>query len=65
MSLGDVTAGPDGKVVHEARRDARASPVVGTGFSLDVTPAPSATPGATVACGDLSRLRHAQARRHK
>ena len=52
VSLGDVTAGPDGTAF--AKIAATSSiPVVGTGFSLDVHAAASATPGAVVACGDL------------
>ena len=52
VSLGDVTAGPDGTAF--AKIAATSSiPVVGAGFSLAVHAAASATPGAVVACGDL------------
>ncbi len=56
VSLGDVTAGPDGNVFAKLSASS-STPVVGSGFSLSVVAGPSATPGATVACGDLSPLR--------
>jgi Cu/Zn superoxide dismutase len=52
VSLGDVTAGPDGTAFAKLAATSSAT-VVGTGFSLDVHATNGATPGATVACGDL------------
>jgi Cu/Zn superoxide dismutase len=52
VSLGDVTAGFDGTAVAKIAATS-STPVVGTGFSLDVHAAAGATPGAVVACGDL------------
>jgi Cu/Zn superoxide dismutase len=52
VSLGDVTAGPDGKVSMKIASTSTI-PVVGKGYSLDVHAAASANPGAVVACGDL------------
>jgi hypothetical protein len=54
VSLGDVTAGPDGTVSTKIAASS-SIPVVGTGFSLAVHAGPSAAPGAVVACGDLFR----------
>jgi Cu/Zn superoxide dismutase len=56
VSLGDVTAGPDGTVL--AKVSALSSiPVVTDAYALDVHAGASAAPGATVACGDLHSLR--------
>jgi hypothetical protein len=53
VSLGDITAGPDG--VATAKVAATSStPVLGTGFSFAVFTGPTASPGAVVACGDQS-----------
>jgi Cu/Zn superoxide dismutase len=52
VSLGDVTAGPDGKASMKIASTSTI-PVVGKGYSLDVHAAASAAPGAVVACGDL------------
>jgi Cu/Zn superoxide dismutase len=52
VSLGDVTAGFDGTAFAKLAATSSAA-VVGTGFSLDVHATNGATPGATVACGDL------------
>ena len=52
VSLGDVTAGPDGTVFTKVTSSSTI-PVAGKGYSLDVHAAASAAPGATVACGDL------------
>jgi Cu/Zn superoxide dismutase len=52
VSLGDVTAGPDGKASMKLASTS-AIPVVGAGYSLDVHAAGSTTPGDVVACGDL------------
>ncbi len=56
VSLGDVTAGPDGTVLAKVAATSTI-PVVGKGYALAVNANPSATPGATVACGDLNPLR--------
>jgi Cu/Zn superoxide dismutase len=56
VSLGDVTAGPDGTVFTKVTATSTV-PVVGKGYSLDVHAAASAAPGATVACGDLWGVR--------
>jgi hypothetical protein len=56
VSLGDVTAGPDGTVFAKVAATSTI-PVVGKGYALAVNANPSATPGATVACGDLNPLR--------
>jgi hypothetical protein len=58
VSLGDVTAGPDGKASMKIASTS-SIPVAGTGYSLDVHAAPSATttPNAVVACGDLHGVR--------
>ena len=51
VSLGDVTAGPDGKAF--AKRSATsAAAVVGKNFTVDVSAGATAAPGALVACGD-------------
>jgi Cu/Zn superoxide dismutase len=56
VSLGDVTAGPDGTVF--AKVAATSSIVVATkGYALVVHAGASAAPGAIVACGDLWPLR--------
>jgi hypothetical protein len=53
VSLGDITAGPNG--VASAKIPATSSaPVLGTGFSFAVSTGPTASPGAVVACGDQS-----------
>jgi Cu/Zn superoxide dismutase len=52
VSLGDVTAGPDGKVSMKLASTSTI-PVAGKGYSLDVHAGVSTTPGAVVACGDL------------
>jgi len=53
VSLGDITAGPDG--VATAKISASSStPVVGPGFAFGVYTGPSGSPGAVVACGDQS-----------
>ncbi|HET6174451.1 MAG TPA: CHRD domain-containing protein [Gaiellales bacterium] len=54
VSLGDVTAGPDGKASMKIASTSTIT-VVTKGFSLDVHAAPSATatPADVVACGDL------------
>jgi Cu/Zn superoxide dismutase len=52
VSLGDVTAGPDGKVSMKLASTSTI-PVAGKGYSLDVHAGDSTTPGAVVACGDL------------
>jgi Cu/Zn superoxide dismutase len=52
VSLGDVTAGPDGTASMKIASTSTI-PVVGKGYSLDVHAAASATPGDVVACGDL------------
>jgi Cu/Zn superoxide dismutase len=52
VSLGDVTAGPDGSVATKVTATS-SIPVAGKGYSLAVYAAGSAAPGATVACGDL------------
>jgi len=53
VSLGDITAGPDG--VATAKISATSSaPVVGAGFAFGVYAGPSTLPGAVVACGDQS-----------
>jgi Cu/Zn superoxide dismutase len=52
VSLGDVTAGPDGKASMKIASTSTI-PVVAKGYSLDVHAAASATPGGVVACGDL------------
>jgi len=56
VSLGDVTAGPDGTVFTKVTANS-SIPVVGKGYSLDVHAGASAAPGATVACGDLWGVR--------
>jgi Cu/Zn superoxide dismutase len=56
VSLGDVTAGPDGTVFTKVAASSSV-PVVGKGFSLDVHAGASAAPGATVACGDQWSVR--------
>ncbi len=56
VSLGDVTAGPDGTVLAKVAATSSTA-VVGKGYSLDVHAAASAAPGATVACGDLWNTR--------
>ena len=56
VSLGDITAGPDGTVFAKVAATSTI-PVVGKGYALAVNAAPSATPGATVACGDLNPVR--------
>jgi len=48
VSLGDVTAGPDGTVFTKVTATSTSS-VVGKGYSLDVHAGASAAPGATVA----------------
>lgn len=52
VSLGDVTAGPDGTASMKIASTSTI-PVVGNGYSLDVHAGASATPGDVVACGDL------------
>jgi Cu/Zn superoxide dismutase len=54
VSLGDVTAGPDGKVSMKVT-SMSSIPVAGPGYSLDVHLGPSATatPADMVACGNL------------
>jgi hypothetical protein len=53
VSLGDITAGPDG--VATAKIAATSStPVLGTGFSFGVYTGATTAPGAVVACGDQS-----------
>ncbi len=52
VSLGDVTAGPDGKVSMKIASTSTI-PVVGTGYSLDVHAAASSAVSPVVACGDL------------
>ena len=52
VSLGDVTAGPDGTVFTKVAASSSIA-VVLKGYSLDVHAGASAAPGATVACGDL------------
>ena len=56
VSLGDVTAGPDGTVLAKVAASSSIL-VVGKGYSLDVHAGPSAAPGAIVACGDQHDLR--------
>ena len=56
VSLGDVTAGPDGTVLTKVAATSSIQ-VVGKGYSLDVHAGASAAPGATVACGDLWSIR--------
>jgi Cu/Zn superoxide dismutase len=51
VNLGDVTAGPDGKVSAKLTATSSAL-VVGKGFSLDVQAGASGTPESVVACGD-------------
>jgi Cu/Zn superoxide dismutase len=59
VSLGDVTAGPDGTVFTKVA--ALSSILVVTdAYALDVHAGASAAPGATVACGDLHSLRWKQ-----
>ena len=53
VSLGDLTAGPDGTATAKIAATS-STPVLGTGFSFAVSTGPSATPGAVVACGDQS-----------
>jgi hypothetical protein len=57
VSLGDVTAGPNGFAFGKLSATST-SAVVGTGFSVAVHAGPSATPGAVVACGDLKTWTH-------
>jgi Cu/Zn superoxide dismutase len=52
VSLGDVTAGPDGTVFTKVTA-LSSIPVVTDAYALDVHAGASAAPGATVACGDL------------
>jgi Cu/Zn superoxide dismutase len=52
VSLGDVTAGPDGTVFTKVTATSSIL-VVSKGYSLDVYAGASAAPGAAVACGDL------------
>lgn len=52
VSLGDVTAGPDGSVATKVTATS-SIPVAGKGYSLAVYASGSAAPGAMVACGDL------------
>ena len=52
VSLGDVTAGPDGRASMKIASTSTI-PVAANGYSLDVHAAASATPGDVVACGDL------------
>lgn len=54
VSLGDVTAGPDGTARAKVAASSSIA-VVLKGYSLDVHAGASAAPGATVACGDLVR----------
>ncbi len=56
VSLGDVTAGPDGTVSTKVAASSSIL-VAMKGYSLDVHAGASAAPGATVACGDLWSLR--------
>ena len=56
VSLGDVTAGPDGTVFTKVAA-LSSIPVVTDAYALDVHAGASAAPGATVACGDLHSLR--------
>ena len=53
VSLGDITAGPDGVATAKIAASSSA-PVVGPGFAFGVYTGPSASPGAVVACGDQS-----------
>jgi Cu/Zn superoxide dismutase len=52
VSLGDVTAGPDGKASMKLASTSTI-PVVAKGYSLDVHAGDSTTPADVVACGDL------------
>ncbi|MDX6561327.1 MAG: hypothetical protein QOD65_1141 [Gaiellales bacterium] len=52
VSLGDVTAGPDGTVFTKVSA-LSSIPVATDGYALEVHAGASAAPGATVACGDL------------
>jgi Cu/Zn superoxide dismutase len=54
VSLGDVTAGADGKVSQKITASSTI-PVVGKGFSVDVYAGPSAAAGAVAACGDQTQ----------
>ncbi len=56
VSLGDVTAGPDGTVFTKVSA-LSSIPVVTDAYALDVHAGASAAPGATVACGDLHSIR--------
>jgi hypothetical protein len=58
VSLGDVTAGLDGKATMKIASTSTI-PVAGTGYSLDVHGAPSAsaTTADVFACGDLHGVR--------
>ena len=51
VTLGDVTAGPDGKAFAKLPGTSAAA-AVGDGFTIDVNAGASAALGATVACGD-------------
>jgi len=57
VSLGDVTAGPDGKASMKLASTSTI-PVVGKGYSLDVHAGDSTTPADVVACGDLFGGKH-------
>jgi Cu/Zn superoxide dismutase len=52
VSLGDLTAGPDGRASMKIASTSTI-PVAANGYSLDVHAAASASPGDVVACGDL------------
>jgi Cu/Zn superoxide dismutase len=52
VSLGDVTAGPNGFAFAKVNATSTI-PVVGKGYAVVVTAGPSSAPGAAVACGDL------------
>jgi Cu/Zn superoxide dismutase len=56
VSLGDVTAGPDGTVFTKVAA-LSSIPVVTDAYALDVHLGASAAPGATVACGGLHSVR--------
>ena len=57
VSLGDVTAGPDGKASMKLASTSTI-PVVGKGYSLDVHAGASTAPADVVACGDLFGGKH-------